>query len=46
MATINGVGIPDSNLCRDITKLVCDIEADLLFNQSSAVALQSPCSLS
>lgn len=37
MATIDGVGIPDSRLCRDITELVRDIESDLLFNHSSRV---------
>src|SRR4051794_6617181 len=37
MATIDGVGIPDSKLCREITELVRDVETDLLFNHSSRV---------
>src|SRR3954466_1825025 len=37
MATIDGVGIPDSKLCREITELVRDFESDLLFNHSSRV---------
>jgi HD domain len=36
-ATIEGVGIPDSKLCRQITELVRDTESDLLFNHSSRV---------
>jgi hypothetical protein len=37
MATVDGIGIPDSELCREITELVRDIESDLLFNHSSRV---------
>jgi hypothetical protein len=37
MATIDGVGIPDSKLCREIAELVRDVETDLLFNHSSRV---------
>jgi hypothetical protein len=37
MATIDGIGIPDSKLCREITELVRDVESDLLFNHSSRV---------
>jgi hypothetical protein len=37
MATIDGIGIPDSKLCREITELVRDTESDLLFNHSSRV---------
>jgi hypothetical protein len=37
MATVDGIGIPDSELCREITELVRDSESDLLFNHSSRV---------
>ena len=37
MATVNGIAIPDSRLCREITELVRDVESDLLFNHSSRV---------
>src|SRR5690349_20466823 len=37
MATIDGIGIPDSKLCRDITELVRDGESDMLFDHSSRV---------
>jgi hypothetical protein len=37
MATIDGIGIPDSQLCRDITELVRDSESDMLFDHSSRV---------
>ena len=37
MATIDGICIPDSKLCRDITDFVRDIEADVLFNHSARV---------
>ncbi|OWJ69069.1 HD domain-containing protein [Inquilinus limosus] len=37
MTTIDGIGIPDSRLCRDITQLVRDIEPELLFHHSSRV---------
>jgi hypothetical protein len=36
-STIQGIGIPDSKLCRQITELVRDTESDLLFNHSSRV---------
>jgi HD superfamily phosphodiesterase len=35
--TINGVGIPDSRLAREITQFVRDTESDLLFHHSSRV---------
>ena len=35
--TINGVGIPDSRLAREITQFVRDTENDLLFHHSSRV---------
>jgi len=35
MATIDGIGIPDSKLCREITELLRDTETGLLFNHSS-----------
>jgi hypothetical protein len=34
---IDGVSIPDSTLCRDITEFVRDTETELLFNHSSRV---------
>src|SRR5689334_19318377 len=37
MATINGIDIPDSRLCREITELARDTQADMLFNHSSRV---------
>jgi hypothetical protein len=37
MTTIDGIAIPDSKLCREITELVRDTEPDLLFNHSSRV---------
>jgi HD domain-containing protein len=37
MTTIDGVNIPDSNLCRAITELVRDTESELLFHHSSRV---------
>jgi hypothetical protein len=37
MTTIDGIGIPDSKLCKEITELVRDTESDLLFNHSSRV---------
>jgi len=37
--TVQGVDIPDSKLCRQITELVRDTESDLLFNHSSRVYL-------
>jgi hypothetical protein len=37
MATIDGVGIPDTKLCREITEFVRDVETELLFNHSSRV---------
>jgi hypothetical protein len=37
MAVIETVGVPDSNLCKEITELVRDTEPDLLFNHSSRV---------
>jgi HD domain len=36
-ATIQGVDIPDSKLCRQITEFVRDTESELLFNHSSRV---------
>jgi HD domain len=35
--TVEGIGIPDSKLCREITDLIRDTESDLLFNHSSRV---------
>jgi len=37
MTMIEGIGIPDSKLCKEITELVHDTEPDLLFNHSSRV---------
>src|ERR1700730_11701683 len=37
MTTIEGIGIPDSKLCKEIAELVRDTEAELLFNHSSRV---------
>jgi hypothetical protein len=37
MTTIDGIAIPDSKLCRDITQLVRDTEPELLFHHSSRV---------
>lgn len=37
MATIDGIGIPDSELCREITELSRDTQSDMLFNHSSRV---------
>lgn len=37
MTTIEGIGIPDSKLCKEITELVRDTETVLLFNHSSWV---------
>jgi HD domain len=37
MTTIEGIAIPDSKLCREITDLVRETESDLLFNHSSRV---------
>jgi hypothetical protein len=37
MTTIDGITIPDSNLCREITELVRDTESELLFHHSSRV---------
>jgi hypothetical protein len=37
MTTIEGIGIPDSKLCKEITELVRDTEKELLFNHSSRV---------
>jgi HD domain len=34
---IDGIGIPDSKLCKEITELVHDTEPELLFNHSSRV---------
>jgi hypothetical protein len=34
---VDGIGIPDSQLCREITELVRDVESELLFNHSSRV---------
>jgi hypothetical protein len=34
---VNGIAIPDSRLCREITELVRDVESELLFNHSSRV---------
>ena len=37
MKTIEGIGIPDSKLCKEFTGLVRDTESELLFNHSSRV---------
>jgi hypothetical protein len=37
MTMIEGIGIPDSKLCNEITELVRDTEPELLFNHSSRV---------
>ena len=37
MTTLEGIGIPDSRLCREIAALVRDTESGLLFNHSSRV---------
>jgi hypothetical protein len=37
VATIDGIGIPDSKLCKEITELVRHSQSDLLFNHSSRV---------
>src|SRR5258705_4756582 len=37
MTTIEGIGIPDSKLCKEITELVRDTESELLFYHSSRV---------
>jgi hypothetical protein len=37
MTTIDGIRIPDSRLCRDITELARDTQSDTLFNHSSRV---------
>ena len=37
MTTIEGIGIPDSKPCKEITELVRDTETELLFNHSSRV---------
>jgi hypothetical protein len=37
MATIDGVRVPDSKLCREITELARDTQSDMLFNHSSRV---------
>src|SRR5216684_131086 len=37
MTVIEGIGIPDSKLCKEITGLVRDTESELLFNHSSRV---------
>jgi hypothetical protein len=37
MTTIEGIGIPDSKLCKKIIELVRDTETELLFNHSSRV---------
>jgi len=37
MTTIDGIVVPDSKLCRDITQLVRDTEPELLFHHSSRV---------
>lgn len=37
MTTIDGTGIPDSRLCREITELARDTQPDMLFNHSSRV---------
>ena len=37
MATIEGISVPDSKLCKEITELVRGSESELLFNHSSRV---------
>jgi hypothetical protein len=37
MTTIEGIGIPNSKLCKEIAELVHDTETELLFNHSSRV---------
>jgi hypothetical protein len=37
MTTIDGIAIPDSRLCREITELARDTQPDMLFNHSSRV---------
>jgi hypothetical protein len=37
VTTVDGVAIPDSQLCRELTELVRDVESELLFNHSSRV---------
>jgi hypothetical protein len=37
MKTIDGIGIPDSKLCKEVTELIRDTESELLFNHSSRV---------
>ena len=37
MTLVDGIGIPDSQLCREITELIRDAESELLFNHSSRV---------
>jgi len=37
MTTIDGIGIPDSKLCREITDLARDTQPDMLFNHSNRV---------
>jgi len=37
MTMIDGIGIPDSALCKDITALARDTQPDMLFNHSSRV---------
>lgn len=37
MTTIDGIDIPDSKLCREITELAHDTQSDMLFNHSSRV---------
>ena len=36
-ASISGITVPDTKLCREITEFVRDTETDLLFNHSSRV---------
>jgi hypothetical protein len=37
MTMIDGIGVPDSKLCKEITELVRDTESELLFNHSNRV---------
>lgn len=37
MTTIDGIGVPDSKLCREITELARDTQPQMLFNHSSRV---------
>jgi len=37
MTIIEGIGIPDSKLCREITELARDTQPDMLFNHSNRV---------